>query len=68
VSTRDRDLRLIFGAVLMYLAVFIIPGIWGFVVGGLALVLFATAALSFCPIYALFGFSTIPAPDKAKRE
>lgn len=63
----DRDVRIGLGALLMYLAVFIIPGVWGFVVGAVAFTLFATAVVGFCPIYAIFGFSTCPAPDGDKR-
>lgn len=66
-SSRDRDVRLALGAVLMYLAVFVIPGILGFVVGGLALVLFATALAGFCPLYAIFGYSTCRLPEQNKR-
>jgi hypothetical protein len=58
VGATDRDFRLVVGAVLMYLAVFVIPGVWGFVVGGVALVMFVTAATGSCPLYSIFGYST----------
>ncbi|HWQ11253.1 MAG TPA: DUF2892 domain-containing protein [Roseiflexaceae bacterium] len=67
VSVLDRDVRLALGAVLMYLAVFVIPGVWSFAVGGLALALFATAALGFCPIYALLGRGASHAAGKGER-
>jgi len=65
-SALDRDIRIVLGAVLMYLAVFQIPGMWSFVVGAVAVVLFVTAAVGFCPLYALFHINTCP-PSEGKR-
>jgi hypothetical protein len=64
-SNRDRDIRVLIGAVLMYLAVFIIPGAASFVVGGVALVLFATAVAGYCPLYRLAGINTCSVHERA---
>lgn len=64
-GSRDRDLRLLAGAVLMYLAVFVLPGPVNFAIGALALVLFATAATGFCPLYRLAGINTCAPKDRA---
>lgn len=49
----------------MYLAVFQTPGPWSFAVGAVAVALFVTAAVGFCPLYALFHINTCtPSEDK----
>jgi hypothetical protein len=64
-GTRDRDLRVLAGAALMYLAVFVIPGLASFAVGAVALVLFATAASGFCPLYRIAGINTCSPKDRS---
>jgi Protein of unknown function (DUF2892) len=63
-GNRDRDLRMLAGAVLIYLAVFVIPSPLNFAVGAVALVLFATAATGFCPLYRVAGISTCSPKDR----
>lgn len=55
----DRVARVVLAlALLPLLAIGPVPG-WG-LLGLLGLVFLATAAMGFCPIYALFGISTCP--------
>lgn len=55
----DRVARVVLAlALLPLLAVGPVPG-WG-LFGLLGLVFLGTAAMGFCPLYALFGFSTCP--------
>jgi hypothetical protein len=53
----DRMLRIVVGLVLIALAAVGTVGIWGYVVGAIAL---ATGVFRFCGAYALFGMSTCP--------
>jgi hypothetical protein len=52
----DRVLRVILGVALVALAVTGTIGPWGWI----GLVPLATAALGFCPLYTVLGFSTCP--------
>lgn len=53
----DRVLRIVVGLVLLALAATGTVGLWGWIVGGIAL---ATGVFRFCGAYTLFGFSTCP--------
>lgn len=52
----DRILRIVIGLVLVALAATGTVGLWGW----LGLVPLATAAMGFCPLYTVLGFSTCP--------
>lgn len=52
----DRVLRLALGLVLVALAATGSIGVWGWI----GLVPLATAAMGFCPLYTVLGFSTCP--------
>lgn len=52
----DRILRAALGLVLVALAATGTIGLWGYV----GVVLLATAAFSFCPLYTLLGINTCP--------
>jgi hypothetical protein len=52
----DRALRALVGIVLIALTVAGTIGPWGWI----GVVLLATAALSYCPLYTVFGFSSCP--------
>ena len=52
----DRVLRIVLGLVLIGLAATGTVGAWGWI----GIVLLATAALGFCPLYTVLGFSTCP--------
>ncbi len=52
----DRILRVVLGLVLIGLAATGTIGAWGWV----GIVPLATAALGFCPLYTVLGFSTCP--------
>lgn len=52
----DRVLRIVAGLVLIALTLTGTIGLWGWI----GLVPLATAALGFCPLYAVLGFSSCP--------
>jgi hypothetical protein len=52
----DRVLRVVLGVVLIALTLMGTIGAWGWI----GLVPLATAALGFCPLYTVLGFSTCP--------
>jgi len=54
VGGMDRMLRIVLGLVLIALAATGTIGAWGWI----GLVPIATAALGFCPLYTVLGFST----------
>ena len=53
----DRILRIVIGLVLIGLAATGTIGVWGWI----GVVPLATAAMGFCPLYTLLGFSSCPA-------
>jgi len=59
IGVRDRDIRLGLVGPLAVLALFFLHGVWTVLVGGIALILLVSAALSFCPLYRLLGLTTI---------
>lgn len=52
----DRILRIVIGLVLIALAATGTVGVWGWI----GIVPLATAAMGFCPLYTLLGFSSCP--------
>ena len=52
----DRILRVVLGLVLITLAATGVIGVWGWI----GIVPLATAAIGFCPLYPLLGFSSCP--------
>ncbi|MBU1237667.1 MAG: DUF2892 domain-containing protein [Gammaproteobacteria bacterium] len=58
LGTTDRIIRAILGAALVGATLAGWIGVWGWI----GVVLLATAAVSFCPAYALLGMRTCPAP------
>jgi hypothetical protein len=56
VGSIDRVLRVVVGVVLIGLTLMGTIGTWGWI----GLVPIATAALGFCPLYSVLGFSTCP--------
>ena len=52
----DRILRIVIGLVLIGLAATGTIGVWGWI----GVVPLATAAMGFCPLYTMLGFSTCP--------
>jgi Protein of unknown function (DUF2892) len=57
----DRILRIVIGLVLIALTLTGMIGVWGWV----GLVPIATAAMGFCPLYTVLGFSSCPVKAKA---
>lgn len=65
----DRDIRIALAAILGLVALFApAGGLWQIVPALLGLVLFVTAALGVCPLYALFGLSTCPLDERRAGE
>ncbi len=60
VGTIDRVLRAVVGLVLITLAATGTVGVWGWI----GVVPLLTSIFSFCPVYALLGMNTCPAPKK----
>ncbi|MFQ3663472.1 MAG: DUF2892 domain-containing protein [Chloroflexaceae bacterium] len=59
LGTSDRDIRLVLTAVFGLIALFSPSGgAWQIVPALLALAMLTTAAVGFCPLYALFGINT----------
>ncbi|MFO6463822.1 DUF2892 domain-containing protein [Jannaschia sp. KMU-145] len=54
----DRLLRAVIGAGLLILAFAALAGTWAWIAGIVGLVLLATAAIGYCPLYAPFGIKT----------
>jgi hypothetical protein len=62
-GTVDRIVRIVLGIAALVGAIAVgIGTVWGILLLVVAAVLVVTAAVSFCPLYALFGISTCPAP------
>lgn len=66
VGPVDRVLRVILGVVLVYAAL-TVSGLWAWVAGGAAAIMFVTALVGFCPLYALFGINTCPMRAQTQR-
>ncbi len=60
----DRALRVIVGLALIAWTLNLIPGFPGQVWGWIGVVPVLTAALGFCPLYTVLGFSTCPVKAK----
>jgi hypothetical protein len=56
VGSIDRIVRVLIGVLLIALTLLGTIGAWGWI----GIVLIATAALGFCPLYTVLGFSTCP--------
>lgn len=59
LGTIDRVLRVVVGLLLIGLTIAGTIGVWGWI----GVVLVATGAISFCPIYAMLGLSSLPKQD-----
>lgn len=67
LSTADRVVRTVASLVIgFFILNGTITGIVGTILGVVAIVLIATGAVSFCPLYALLGISTRPKAEKSK--
>ena len=58
-SNLDRMIRAAVGVVLLYLGFAVLGGPMAIVAEVVGVVLLATAAIGFCPLYALFKLSTL---------
>lgn len=57
-GTLDRGVRLVAGLILLALVFTALTGIWQIIAAVVGLIMLATGAIGFCPLYALFGIST----------
>jgi hypothetical protein len=58
-GTADRVIRIVAGALLLYIGFFVLGGAWGIVLDVLGVIALVTGATGFCLLYRLFGdFST----------
>ena len=65
MSSTDKIIRLIVAAIIAILFFTnVISGTLGIVLLVLAVVFTLTSFISFCPLYAIFGMNTCPAPKK----
>lgn len=58
VGGTDRLERVVHGVVFLLLAVFLVGGVWRWVLGAYGLLRLATGAFAFCPAYLPFGHRT----------
>jgi len=58
-SNTDRIIRAVAGVVLLYLGFVVLGGTLAVVADFVGVVLLATAAIGFCPLYALLKLSTL---------
>jgi hypothetical protein len=58
-SNIDRIIRAVAGVVLLYLGFGVLGGVTAIIADVVGIVLLATAAIGFCPLYAMFKFSTL---------
>lgn len=66
-STLDRGVRAVAGIILLALVFTALSGILQIIAAVAGLILLVTSAIGFCPLYALFGFSTCPRQPAARR-
>lgn len=64
-SNTDRIVRFLLAIVFFVAAFALTSGVWAYLMGALGVVMLLTAAVGFCPLYALFGISTCPVSRKA---
>ncbi|MFV9505197.1 MAG: DUF2892 domain-containing protein [Oscillochloridaceae bacterium umkhey_bin13] len=65
-GTTDRDIRLVLTALFGLIALFApFGGLWQIIPAVLAVVMLVTSAVSFCPLYAIFGLNTCRTKTKA---
>ena len=58
VGGTERNERIFHGIVFVLIAVFLVTGVWQYVLGGYGAGRFLTGVFAFCPIYISFGYST----------
>jgi uncharacterized protein (DUF58 family) len=63
----DKTVRLVAAIVIVILILTgVLTGAWAWILGIIAVLFAVTSAISFCPIYTLFGISTAPKAEKEK--
>jgi phosphotransferase system glucose/maltose/N-acetylglucosamine-specific IIC component len=63
----DKTIRLVVAIVIAILILTgVLTGAWAWILGIIAVILALTSAISFCPLYKIFGLSTAPKAEKEK--
>jgi len=64
----DKTIRLVVAVVIAILILTgVLTGAWAWILGIIAVIFAVTSAISFCPIYRIFGLSTAPKEEKDKK-
>ncbi len=58
VGGLDRIERIFHGIVFLAIAVFLVTGVWRYILGGYGLIRLLTGAFAFCPVYIPFRYTT----------
>ena len=58
VGGTDRIERLFHGVVFLFIAVFLVAGVWSYILGGYGLIRLLTGIFAFCPVYIPFKYTT----------
>jgi fatty acid desaturase len=65
----DKTIRIIAAIVIAILIlVGALTGVWAWILGIIAVVFAVTSAISFCPLYTIFGISTAPKEEKKEEK
>ncbi len=54
----DRIERIFHGTAFILIGIFLVPGVWRYVLGGYGLIRLLTGAFAFCPVYIPFRYTT----------
>ncbi|MEO1493343.1 MAG: DUF2892 domain-containing protein [Pseudomonadota bacterium] len=59
IGTADRIFRAVLGVVLLVIALGVLSGgLWMWLAAAVGVIMLATSAIKFCPLYRVFGFRT----------
>ncbi len=58
VGGTDRMERIFHGVAFLFIALFLVGGIWRYILGGYGLMRLLTGVFAFCPIYIPFKYTT----------
>jgi len=58
MGSTDRIIRVVVGVILVAVGFFYLSGVWGIVLGVVGIILLATSAIGWCPLYLPFKINT----------